>query len=123
VKITLLSDERLRLEPTPGPMTIEAASPERAYSPFHMVGSGLATCVLSVLASWAETAGFTADDLVIEVEWTFAEKPHRIGRFALALHWPSLPEPRRGAATRVAALCPIHATLHTPPEIEVAVRA
>jgi len=123
VKITLLSDERLRLESTPGPMTIEAASAERVYSPFHMVGSGLATCVFSVLASWAETAGFAADDLVIEVEWSFADKPHRIGKFMLMLRWPSLPEARRGAAVRVAALCPIHATLHAPTGIDVEVRA
>jgi putative redox protein len=121
VKITLLSEERIRLDATPGPMTIEAESAERVYSPFHMVASGLATCVFSVLASWAETAGIDATDLVIEVGWTFAEKPHRVGRYRLQLGWPSLPEARRAAAARVAALCPIHATLHHPPEIDVEV--
>lgn len=121
MKITLLSDERIRLEAVPGPMTIEAESAERMFSPFHMVASGLATCVYSVMASWAGTASVPFDDLVIEVEWKFAEEPHRVGSYAMEFRWPSLPENRRNAAKRVATLCPIHATLHHPPEIQVEV--
>lgn len=123
MKITLLSEERLRLDPTPGPLTIEAESAEMTYSPFHMVASGLATCVHSVLASWAETAGLAADDLAIEVGWAFADRPHRVGSYELSLRWPSLPAERRGAAQRVAALCPVHATLHHPPAIRAEVAA
>jgi len=123
LKITLLSDERIRLDATPGPMSIEAESADRVFSPFHMVASGLATCVYSVMASWAGTAKLASDDLVIEVGWSFAEEPHRVGRYELALLWPSLPENRRAAARRVAALCPIHATLHHPPQIDVDVSA
>jgi putative redox protein len=122
VKITLLGEERIRLEATPGPTTIEAESAERVYSPFHMVASGLATCVYSVMASWAGTANLSSDDLVIEVGWAFAEGPHRVGNYELVLDWASLPANRRKAAERVAALCPIHATLHHPPEIAVEVR-
>jgi putative redox protein len=121
VKITLLSEERIRLEAVPGPMTIEAESAETVYSPFHMVASGLATCIFSVMASWAGTAGLGYDDLVVEVGWSFVEQPHRVGRYDLELQWPSLPENRRNAAQRVAALCPIHATLHHSPEIAVEV--
>src|SRR5687768_5496322 len=42
VKIILLSDEAIRLEPEPGPMTIEAQDVEQQYSPFHMLASSLA---------------------------------------------------------------------------------
>ena len=92
-------------------MTIEALSADQAYSPFHMLASGLAVCTLSILHSWAETVGLSADDLAIEVSWTFAEEPHRIGELALALDWPSLPAARTRTAYRVAELCPIHHTL------------
>ena len=44
MKITLLSEDSIRLEPIPGPMTIEAPSAEQSYSPFHMLASGLAYC-------------------------------------------------------------------------------
>ena len=123
MKITLLSDDHLRLEDAPGPLTVEAETAEFGYSPFHMLGSGLGACIYSLLQSWAAHAGIAADKLAIEVRWTFAEKPHRIGRYEVALEWPGLPESRRAAATRAAALCPVHATLRHSPEIAVEVRA
>lgn len=123
MKITLLSDERIRLEGTAGPMSIEAESAETQYSPFHMLASGLATCTFSVLYSWATHAKLSADDLAIEVGWTFAEDPHRVGSMEVALHWPSLPEARRNAAARAADLCTITKTLQNPPEVRVEVRA
>jgi uncharacterized OsmC-like protein len=123
VKITLLSEERIRLEGGGGPLSIEADSPEMYYSPFHMVASGLATCVYSVLQSWASSAELPAEDLAIEVGWEFAEDPHRVGRYDLALSWPSLPEARRAAAERVAHLCPVHRTLQNSPEIRMQLSA
>ena len=123
MKIILLSDERIRLEGTAGPMTIEADSPERYYSPFHMLASGLATCIYSVLGSWATNSKIPVEDLAIEVGWEFVEEPHRVGRYDVALHWPSLPEGRRAAAQRAAHLCTVHKTLEHPPEIETRVMA
>jgi uncharacterized OsmC-like protein len=119
VKITLISDDAIRLEPTDGPLTIEADAAERAYSPFHMLASALATCTLSVLYSWATHAGLGIDDLAIEVSWTFAEQPHRVGDMRLTFTWPSLPANRRAAARRAAALCTVHTTLHHPPTIAI----
>jgi uncharacterized OsmC-like protein len=122
VKITLLSDDRIRLDGRAGPMTIEAESAETTYSPFHMLASSLATCTLSVLHSWATNAKIPADDLAIEVGWTFAEDPHRVGTMEVDLQWPSLPENRRAAAQRVADLCTVKVTLKHPPEVTTAVR-
>jgi hypothetical protein len=52
---------------------------------------------------------------VIEVRWTFAEDPHRIGNIDMTVQWPSLPAARQNAAQRVAHMCAIHATLtHLP---------
>ncbi|MEO7366616.1 MAG: OsmC family protein [Gemmatimonadaceae bacterium] len=117
MKITLTAEDAIRLEPTTGPMTIEAESADQLYSPFHMMASGLAFCTYSVLASWASNAKLESDDIVVDVRWTFAEDPHRIGDIALKIGWPSLPAPRRVAAERVAAMCAIHATLSHSPNI------
>ena len=119
MKITLLSDDAIRLEPTPGPMTIEAMTETQSYSPFHMLASGLAFCTFSVLASWAGHAGLEVDDLALEVRWSFVDEPHRIGSMDLQFTWPSLPERRMEAARRVAELCAIHATLQHPPAISI----
>ncbi len=123
LKITLLSDDRIRLEGAVGPMTIEAESAEMTYSPFHMVASGLGVCTFSVLGSWATNAGLGVDDLALEVGWSFAEEPHRVGRYEVVIEWPSLPEARRAAAVRVAALCTVKKTLEMPPEIDTQVKA
>ena len=119
MKLTLLSEDSIRLEPVPGPMTIEAISAEQSYSPFHMMAGGLAYCTFSVMHSWATNAKLDADDLTLEVAWTFSDKPHRVARYDVRFEWPSLPEARLAAAKRVAEMCTVHATLKHPPEIVI----
>ena len=119
MKFILLSDEAIRLEPTPGPMTIEALTPEQSYSPFHMLGSSLAYCTFSVMSAWATHADLNADDLAIEVRWAFAEDPHRVSNVDLTFEWPSLPAKRLTAAKRVAEMCTVHATFLHPPHVSI----
>lgn len=122
MKILLTSEDRIRLEGTAGPLTVEAESAETQYSPFHMLASSLATCTFSVLYSWASNAGLSADDLAIEVGWSFADNPHRVGQMEVELVWPSLPEARRAAAERAAELCTVTRTLRQGPEISARIR-
>ena len=119
MKITLLSDDAVRFDPGPGPLTVEAPSAERSYSPFHMLGSSLAVCTHSLLYSWATHAKLAADDLVIDVTWTFADAPHRVDSLRMRFDWPSLPPNRVRAAQRAAELCTVHATLMHPPAITI----
>jgi len=111
MKLTLLSDDAIRYEAAPGLLTVEADSADRQYSPFHMLGSSLAVCTFSVLASWATHAKIPFEDLVIDVTWTFAEHPHRVDAVKMTFRWKSLPASRVEAAKRAATLCPVHATL------------
>ncbi len=120
VKITLLSDDAIRLERTDGGLVIEALSADQAYSPFHMLASSLAFCTFSVLHAWGSQAGIAANDLTIDVHWTFADNPHRVDSIGLSFNWPSMPAKRIDAARRAAELCTIHATLSHPPTITVA---
>ena len=119
MKIILLSDDSIRLEPATGQLTIEAESADREYSPYHMFASGLAVCTFGVLQSWGSNVGLSADDLVIDVSWSFAENPHRVGAIDLTYEWPSLPPDRVRVAQRVAELCPLHKTLTQSPEVTV----
>jgi uncharacterized OsmC-like protein len=119
VKISLLAEDAIRLDPSEAALTVETPDPNTQYSPFHMLASALATCIYSVLGSWAQKSKLDSGDLSIEVEWNFVEDPHRVGNFTVELDWPSLPEARRAAAERAAQLCTVHATLSHPPEISV----
>jgi uncharacterized OsmC-like protein len=123
VKITLLSDESIRLEPATGQLTIEAASADREYSPYQMVASGLAVCTFGVLQSWGSNVGVSTDDLVIDVSWAFADNPHRVSSMELSYQWPSLPADRRRVAQRVAELCPVHKTLMQSPSMTIRLAA
>lgn len=119
MKISLRSENSLVIEDDGGAMTVESPTAELQYSPFHMLGSSLAYCTLSVLQSWATHAKLNADRLRLAVSWGFAESPHRVSTMRVEIEWPDLPEARRSAAARAAALCAVHATLSHPPQIEV----
>jgi uncharacterized OsmC-like protein len=119
MKITLTGEESLRLEATSGPLTIEAPTPDIQYSPFHMLGSALGACTLSVLHSWASNKNLPADDLKVDVSWQFVEGQHRVGSMKVRLLWPSLSAELWPRAIRAANLCGIHSTLTHPPEITV----
>ena len=111
MKITLTGEESLRLEPTTGPLTIEAPSHDRGYSPFHMLGSALGACTFSVLQSWAANKYIGVDDLKVDISWDFVEGQHRVESMRVRLDWPSLPAELWTRAIRVAHLCGIHQTL------------
>lgn len=123
MKITLLADDRIRLDGGAGPMSIEAESAEMTYSPYHMLASALATCTLSVLGAWATNAKLPTDGLALEVSWKFVEEPHRVGSMHVEIEWPGLPENRLAAARRVADLCTVKQSFLHPPEITEEVRA
>jgi uncharacterized OsmC-like protein len=119
MKITLTGDESLRLEPTSGPLTIEAPSADKSYTPFHMLGSSLAACTFSVLQSYATHKNLRVDDLTVDVSWNFVENPHRVGAMAIKLNWPSLPADMWPRAMRVANLCGVHNTLTHSPQLSI----
>jgi putative redox protein len=119
MKITLTGGESLRLEQSPGMMTIEALSRDQGYSPFHMLGSALAGCTFWVLQSWGANKGLSFDDLKIDVDWKFAEGEHRVEKMNLRLEWPSLPAELWPRALRAAHVCGIHQTLTHPVEVDV----
>ena len=119
MKITLTGEESLRLEPTTGPLTIEAPSHDRGYSAFHMLASALATCTFSVLQSWGSNKDVHVDDLQIDITWKFVEGEHRLERMDVRLEWPSLSAELWPRAMRAAHVCGIHQTLTHSVTVEV----
>jgi uncharacterized OsmC-like protein len=111
MKITLTGEESLRIEPTAGQLTIEAASRDQSYSPFHMLGSALGACTLSVLQSWASNKNMDVGDLKVDVSWTFVEGEHRLDTIKVLLDWPSLSAELWPRVLRAASLCGVHKTL------------
>ena len=119
MKITLTGEESLTIEPTAEQVTIEAASRGQSYSSFHMLGSALGACTLSVLQSWASNKNIRVDDLRIDVSWAFVERQHRLDKMSVTLSWPSLSAELWPRAIRAANLCGVHQTLTHPVAISV----
>jgi uncharacterized OsmC-like protein len=84
-----------------------------------MLASALGSCTMSVLQSWASNKDLSADDLRIDISWSFAEGQHRVNSMRVKLEWPSLPAELWPRAIRVAHLCGIHQTLTRPFDIHV----
>lgn len=121
MRITLTSERAILAAGAPS-FTIESADDDVHLSAFHLLAASLAYCTYSVLYAWAQGAGLDVEELSLEVSWTFAEEPGRVGAIDMALHWPSLPEVRRAAAGRAAATCAIHATLAHGAEVRTEVK-
>jgi uncharacterized OsmC-like protein len=121
VKLLLLSEDAIRLEVDPGPIHVESVEPDMQFSAFHMLAGSLAYCTFSVMYTWASQSQQPTDDLVLDVHWAFSDDaPRRIKEIHMTFRWPSLPEQKRDAATRVADFCPIHETLRISPVVTTA---
>lgn len=92
------------------------------FGPLQMFAASLALCSAAVLDAYARgVLRISTEELVLRVEWEYAEKPHRIGRIRMDVIWPGLPENRVESTARALRSCTIHRTLEHPPPIETSV--
>lgn len=84
-----------------------------AFSPTDLVASGLASCILTTIAMWAERHELDLTGITAHVEKEMQTNPRRIGRLPVTVTLPaSIPGELRSALERVGHLCPVHASLH-----------
>ncbi|MGH7664447.1 MAG: OsmC family protein [Gemmatimonadaceae bacterium] len=119
MRIRLIGNRAIRFHGGDSRVSIEEPSPDDRCNSFHLLAAGLASCTHSVLQSWADAASISTGDLAIDVRWTFAREPRRIGVIDVDIIWPGLPEDRRVEVRRTALLCTVHSTLSHPPEISI----
>lgn len=118
----MVSGEReVRIEA--GTSGLQILATGRTVSPYHLMAGSLGICTAMTVRGWAEGAGVDAGDLTLTIRWTTAdERPARVARYEIEMHWPTLPVDRAASAERAADGCPIHATLARAVEISLAVR-
>lgn len=90
-----------------------------AFSPTDLIGAGLAACILTTIAMYAERHGLSVAGATASVEkhMTTPPSPRRIGRLPVSVTLPaSVPAEWREKLERVGHTCPVHASLH--PEVE-----
>lgn len=90
-----------------------------AYSPTDLVAAGLASCILTTIAMYAERHGLDITGARAEVEkhMTQPPAPRRLGRLPVVVTLPaSVPAEMRERLEKVGLACPVHASLH--PEVD-----
>lgn len=121
MQIVILDEQRIRLE-TAGGDEEELAVDGGPFGPIPMLAASLALCTASVIHSYAETARLDVDGLAIEINWDFAEDPHRIGHYTITLYLPEgVPAARHRAIIRAVDTCTVHQTLSHAPSFETVV--
>jgi putative redox protein len=86
-----------------------------AFSPTDLIAAGLASCILTTIAMYAERHGFTIDGAtaIVEKHMSTPPAPRRIARLPVTVTLPaSVPAGMRERVESVGHKCPVHATLH-----------
>jgi putative redox protein len=90
-----------------------------AFSPTDLVASGLASCILTTMAMFAERHGIDLSGATATVEkhMSAPPAPRRIARLPVVVNLPaSVPHDMRERLEKVGHSCPVHASLH--PEVD-----
>jgi putative redox protein len=94
----------------------------RTFSPTDLVAGALASCIATTIALYAERKQWDVKGMRVTVEKEMTQAPERrIVRMQVEV-WmhTNLTNEQRHSCERVAALCPVHKSLH--PGIEVTIR-
>lgn len=84
-----------------------------AFSPTDLVAAGLASCILTTIAMFAERHGLDVAGAKAHVGKEMNASPRRIGRLPVVVSLPaSIPVEMRATLERVGHQCPVHASLH-----------
>lgn len=86
-----------------------------AFSPTDLVAAGLASCILTTIAMFAERHGLSLEGATASVEKHMSTPPaqRRIARLPVVVTLPaSIPPEMRDRLERVGHTCPVHASLH-----------
>jgi putative redox protein len=92
-----------------------------AFSPTDLLAAALGSCTLTVMGIVARRRGWSMEGARAHVKKQMVVDPvRRVGRLAVDLYMPALPEDARPILERTALICPVHKSLH--PEVVVELR-
>jgi uncharacterized OsmC-like protein len=99
---------------------IEDGGGDAGMSPVELFVGSLASCVAYFVGRYCARHQMPCEGFTVDVEWSSAEQPHRVGAVVLRVNLPSaLPAEQREKLLKVAHGCTVHQSLMVPPKVEI----
>lgn len=103
---------------------LDEGGADAGMSPVELFIGSLAACVGYFVSRFCARHGIPADGLAIDVDWSTAERPHRVGAVALRLRLPAAVTPEQEERLlKVAHGCTVHQSLLVPPTVDITLEA
>ena len=131
VEITLVYEGGLHTTATHGPSGAELATDApvdnqgkgESFSPTDLLGTALASCMLTTMAIVGDREGWKIDGARARVEKHMELEPRRrVGRLVVALSMPpGLPEAARAKLDETARGCPVALSIHPDLAVDLSI--
>jgi uncharacterized OsmC-like protein len=93
---------------------------DAGMSPVELFVGSLAGCVGYFVARYCARHNIPCEGFAIDVGWSMAEQPHRVGSVELRLRLPApLTPPQQERLLKVAHGCTVHQSLAIPPTVAI----
>ncbi len=121
-----IGEKRCQITHGPSGETISTDAPKdnngkgESFSPTDLVGTALATCILTTMAIVAERDGVSVKGSRFRVRKEMNANPRRIQRLSVILELPrAIPEDYRHKLEVMAKTCPVHRSLSSDVEMPI----
>lgn len=99
---------------------IEDGGNDAGMSPVELFVGSLGSCVAYFVGRYCARHQIPCEGFTIEVDWSYAEQPHRVGAVELRVNLPSeLTPEQREKLLKVAHGCTVHQSLAVPPKVDI----
>jgi putative redox protein len=127
VKATYEGDKHCEVVHGPSHSKIETDAPKdnngkgEAFSPTDLIAAATGSCMLTVMAIFAEKDGIELKGSYATVGKDMLQNPRRIGKLSVEIHLPKKIETTyRGKLENAGMTCPVKKSLH--PDLEIPVK-
>jgi len=101
---------------------IQEGGENTALTPAEAFVAALGSCAGVYVLHLAKRRAIPVEGMTIEVDYTYAERPRRVGTMEVRVRMPQPVDPQQQAALqRAAEQCLVHNTLRHPPRVAITV--
>jgi putative redox protein len=99
---------------------VEDGVGDARMSPVELFVGSLSSCVAYIVGRYCARHQIPCDGFTVDVEWSSAEQPHRVGAAEINLNLlVDLTPEEREKLLKVAHGCMVHQSLVVPPKVEI----